>query len=215
MSSGWNNQMLTGFQSIIKIDKDIQFISNTLGIPQNRSVDEGFKSLVRIIIGQQISTSAAQKVYDNFKEKDLLHEKNISQMSIEDLKLLGLSGQKSNYIKNLAILINSQKINLNDFKNMDGASVNKILTKVKGIGNWTANNYRLFALQDVDAWPSADLALQESVKIIKKLPTRPNEEDMEKIGEKWKPYRGAAALFLWQYYNYIKKISYLQVKSNK
>ena len=204
MSSEWNNQMLKGFQSIIKIDKDIQFISNTLGIPQNRSVDEGFKSLVRIIIGQQISTSAAQKVYDNFKEKDLLHEKNISQMSIEDLKLLGLSGQKSNYIKNLAILINSQKINLNDFKNMDGASVNKILIKIKGIGNWTANNYRLFALQDVDAWPSADLALQESVKIIKKLPTRPNEEDMEKIGEKWKPYRGAAAIFLWQYYNYIK-----------
>ena len=204
MSSGWNNEMLEGFQRIIKIDKDIQFISNTLGIPQNRSVDEGFKSLVRIIIGQQISTSAAQKIYDNFKEKDLLHEKNISQMSIEDLKLLGLSSQKSNYIKNLAILINTQQINLNDFKNMDGTSVNEILIKIKGIGNWTANNYRLFALQDVDAWPSADLALQESVKIIKKLPTRPKEEDMEKIGEKWKPYRGAAALFLWQYYNYIK-----------
>ena len=204
MSSEWNNEMLKGFQRIIKIDKDIQFISDRLGIPQNRSVDEGFKSLVRIIIGQQISTSAAQKVYDNFKAKDLLHEKNLSQMSIEDLKLLGLSNQKSNYIKNLATLINTQKLNLNDFKNMNGASVNEILTKIKGIGKWTANNYRLFALQDVDAWPSADLALQESVKIIKKLPTRPKEEDMEKIGEKWKPYRGAAALFLWQYYNYIK-----------
>ena len=89
------------------------------------------------------------------------------------------------------------------------------MTKVKGIGKWTANNYRLFALQDVDAWPSADLALQESVKIIKKLPSRPKEEDMEKIGEKWKPYRGAAAIFLWQYYNYIKKTSCLEVKSNK
>ena len=205
MSSGWNNEMLEGFQRIIKIDKDIQSIYNTLGVPQNRSVDEGFKSLVRIIIGQQISTSAAQKVFDNFKAKDLLNEKNLSQMSIEDLKLLGLSNQKSNYIKNLAILLNTQKLNLNGLRYMDGASVNEILTQVKGIGKWTANNYRLFALQDVDAWPSADLALQESVKIIKKLPSRPKEEDMEKIGEKWKPYRGAAAIFLWQYYNYIKK----------
>ena len=205
MSSGWNNEMLEGFHKIIKIDKDIQFIYNTLGVPQNRSVDEGFKSLVRIIIGQQISTSAAQKVYDNFKAKDLLNEKNLSQMSIEDLKLLGLSKQKSNYIKNLAILLNTQKLNLNDLRYMDGASVNEILTQVKGIGKWTANNYRLFALQDVDAWPSADLALQESVKIIKKLPSRPKEEDMEKISAKWKPYRGAAAIFLWQYYNYIKK----------
>ena len=205
MSSGWNNEMLEGFQRIIKIDKDIQSIYNTLGFPQNRSVDEGFKSLVRIIIGQQISTFAAQKVYDNFKSKDLLNEKNLSQMSIEDLKLLGLSNQKSNYIKNLAILLNTQKLNLNGLRYMDGASVNDILTQVKGIGKWTANNYRLFALQDVDAWPSADLALQESVKIIKKLPSRPKEEDMEKIVGKWKPYRGAAAIFLWQYYNYIKK----------
>ena len=205
MSSGWNNGMLEGFQRIIKIDKDIQFIYNTLGVPQNRSVDEGFRSLVRIIIGQQISTSAAQKVYDNFKAKDLLNEKNISQMSIENLKLLGLSNQKSNYIKDLAILLKTQKLNLNGLRYKDEASVNDILTQVKGIGKWTANNYRLFALQDVDAWPSADLALQESVKIIKKLPSRPKEEDMEKIGGKWKPYRGAAAIFLWQYYNYIKK----------
>ena len=89
MSSGWNNEMLEGFQRIIKIDKDIQSIYNTLGVPQNRSVDEGFKSLVRIIIGQQISTSAAQKVYDNFKAKDLLNEKNISQMWSKHLAMSG------------------------------------------------------------------------------------------------------------------------------
>ena len=204
MSSGWNNEMLKAFQKIIMIDKDIKFILNIVGTPKDRSMNEGFESLVRIIIGQQISTFAAAKVYNNFKEKDLLHEKHLSQMAIKDLKLLGLSEQKSNYIKNLSILINTQKLDLNSLKFMDGDSVNEILIKIKGIGKWTANNYRLFALQDVDAWPTADLALQESIKIIKKLTSRPKEEDMEKIGEKWKPYRGAAALFLWQYYNYIK-----------
>ena len=59
-------------------------------------------------------------------------------------------------------------------------------------------------MQDVNAWPAADLALQESVKIIKKLKKRPNEIEMEKIGEFWVPYRGAASLFLWHFYNKLK-----------
>ena len=87
---------------------------------------------------------------------------------------------------------------------MTGDQVINVLIKVKGIGQWTINNYRIFALQDVDAWPSADLALQESIKLIKKFTLRPKQEEMENIAAKWKPFRGAAALFLWHFYNKIK-----------
>jgi DNA-3-methyladenine glycosylase II len=79
-----------------------------------------------------------------------------------------------------------------------------VLLPIKGIGEWTINNFKIFALQDVNAWPSADLALQEAVKILMNSIKRPNQVEMEKLGKKWEPYRSAAALFLWHFYNKVK-----------
>ena len=204
MNLKWNKEMLKAFQQIIKIDHDIKIIYEKFGYPENRSVSEGFESLTKIIIGQQISTNVAKKIYGNLKNKNVLNETVLYQMPLEELKSYGLSSQKSYYIQNLAYLVYNNHLDLKKLKYMTGDQVINILIKVKGIGQWTINNYRIFALQDVDAWPSADLALQESTKLIKKINLRPKQEEMEKIGIKWKPYRGAAALFLWHYYNNIK-----------
>ena len=204
MNLKWNKEMLRAFQQIIKIDHDIKIIYEKFGYPENRSVSEGFESLTKIIIGQQISTNVAKKIYDNLKNKNVLNETVLYQMPLEELKSYGLSSQKSYYIQNLAYLVYNNHLDLKKLKYMTGDQVINILIKVKGIGQWTINNYRIFALQDVDAWPSADLALQESTKLIKKINLRPKQEEMEKIAAKWKPYRGAAALFLWHFYNKIK-----------
>lgn len=204
MNLKWNKEMLKAFQQIIKIDHDIKIIYEKFGYPENRSVSEGFESLTKIIIGQQISTNVAKKIYGNLKNKNVLNETVLYQMPLEELKSYGLSSQKSYYIQNLAYLVYNNHLDLKKLKYMTGDQVMNILIKVKGIGQWTINNYRIFALQDVDAWPSADLALQESTKLIKKNNLRPKQEEMEKIAAKWKPYRGAAALFLWHFYNKIK-----------
>ena len=204
MNLKWNKEMLKAFQQIIKIDHDIKIIYEKFGYPENRSVLEGFESLTKIIIGQQISTNVAKKIYGNLKNKNVLNETVLYQMPLEELKSYGLSSQKSYYIQNLAYLVYNNHLDLKKLKYMTGDQVINILIKVKGIGQWTINNYRIFALQDVDAWPSADLALQESTKLIKKINLRPKQEEMEKIATKWKPYRGAAALFLWHFYNKIK-----------
>ena len=204
MNLKWNKEMLRAFQQIIKIDHDIKIIYEKFGCPENRSVTEGFESLTKIIIGQQISTNVAKKIYDNLKNKNVLNETDLYQMPLEELKSYGLSSQKSYYIQNLAYLVYNNHLDLKKLKYMTGDQVINILIKVKGIGQWTINNYRIFALQDVDAWPSADLALQESTKLIKKINLRPKQEEIEKIAAKWKPYRGAAALFLWHFYNKIK-----------
>ena len=204
MNLKWNKEMLKAFQQIIKIDHDIKIIYEKFGYPENRSVSEGFESLTKIIIGQQISTNVAKKIYGNLKNKNVLNETVLYQMPLEELKSYGLSSQKSYYIQNLAHLVYNNHLDLKKLKHMTGDQVINVLIKVKGIGQWTINNYRIFALQDVDAWPSADLALQESIKLIKKFTLRPKQEEMEKVGIKWKPYRGAAALFLWHYYNNIK-----------
>lgn len=204
MNLKWNKEMLRAFQQIIKIDHDIKIIYEKFGYPENRSVSEGFESLTKIIIGQQISTNVAKKIYGNLKNKNVLNETVLYQMPLEELKSYGLSSQKSYYIQNLAYLVYNNHLDLKKLKYMTGDQVINVLIKVKGIGQWTINNYRIFALQDVDAWPSADLALQESTKLIKKINLRPKQEEMEKIAAKWKPYRGAAALFLWHFYNKIK-----------
>ena len=204
MNLKWNKEMLKAFQQIIEIDHDMKIIYEEFGYPENRSVTEGFESLTKIIIGQQISTNVAKKIYNNLKDKNVLNEIVLYQMPLEELKSFGLSSQKSYYIQNLAYLVYNNYLDLKKLKYMTGDEVTNVLIKVKGIGQWTINNYRIFALQDVDAWPSADLALQESIKLIKKFTLRPKQEEMEKVGIKWKPYRGATALFLWHYYNNIK-----------
>jgi DNA-3-methyladenine glycosylase II len=204
MNSKWNNQMMKAFKAIIKKDENIKEIFEKFGYPENRSIPEGFKSLTKIIIGQQISTNVAKKIYTKLKEKNVLNEKTLSKISHEELKSFGLSSQKSNYIKNLASLVHKNELDLTILSKINSDDIDDILIKVKGIGKWTINNYKIFALQNVDAWPTADLALQEAMKLINKLPYRPTENEMEVIGDKWKPYRGAGALFLWHYYNSIK-----------
>ena len=79
------------------------------------------------------------------------------------------------------------------------------LISIRGVGAWTADNYRLFALGDMDAWPANDIALQGGMKIIKSLGDRPNREEMESLGENWRPYRGAGALLLWHVYGVVVK----------
>lgn len=204
MNSKWNNQMMNAFKAIIKTDENIKEIFEKFGYPENRSIPEGFESLTKIIIGQQISTNVAKKIYTKLRDKNILNEITLSKMSHEKLKSFGLSSQKSNYIKNLASLVHKKELDLTILSKINSDDIDEILIKVKGIGKWTINNYKIFALQNVDAWPTADLALQEAMKLIKKLSYRPAENEMEVIGDKWKPYRGAGALFLWHYYNSIK-----------
>jgi DNA-3-methyladenine glycosylase II len=165
---------------------------------------KGFQSLAKIIIGQQISTNVADTIYNKLMIDDILNENKLLSLSVNDLKKYGLSSQKSFYLKNLAELIDKKELNLNTLNKLSSEEINNSLIKIKGVGKWTINNYKIFVLQDINAWPSADLALQEAVKIIKKFQLRPNENEMEKLGNQWEPYRTAAALFLWHFYNKVK-----------
>ena len=204
MNLKWNSNMNDSFYSIIKIDESFKRVFEQFGLPLNRAIKQGFESLAKIIIGQQISTNVAKSLSDKLKKDGMLSEKKICVASIEELKLYGLSSQKAFYLKNLATLAIKNEIDINSLNKLKSNEVTNLLIKIKGIGHWTINNYKIFALQDTNAWPSADLALQEAVKQLKGLETRPKEKDMEKIGSMWEPHRAAAALFLWHFYNKVK-----------
>ena len=201
MSLKWNSKMFTAFYEIRKLDENFKKIFNEFGLPENRAIEKTFASVVKIIIGQQISTNVAKKIYEKLSKNNMLSEHVLSNSNIEELKNFGLSTQKSFYIKNLATLSSNKHLDISSLDKLSSEEVTSVLMPIKGIGQWTINNFKIFALQDVNAWPSADLALQEAVKILLNLIKRPNQIEMENLGKNWKPYRGAAALFLWHFYN--------------
>jgi len=211
MKSNWNPEMMNAFEMIKKIDPTFKKVFDQIGLPQNRTMKQGFQSLAKIIIGQQISTNVANTIYNKLIIDDVLNENKITSLSLDKLKQYGLSSQKSYYLKNLAELIQKKELNLRTLNRLSSEEISNSLIRVKGVGKWTINNYKIFVLQDINAWPAADLALQEAIKIINKIKLRPTEIEMEEIGNKWLPYRTAAALFLWHFYNKIK-IEKLNVK---
>ena len=113
---------------------------------------------------------------------------------------LGLSRRKAEYLIGVADEVESGRLNLQYLKTMTGSDVQKCLMEIRGIGAWTADNFRLFALGDMDAWPANDLALQEGMKRLKDLDERPSGKDLFVLGDAWRPFRGAGALMLWHIY---------------
>ena len=201
MQKNWSLKILNSFKKLSELDDDLKYIINKYDLPDSRKESNTFETLMRIIIGQQISRKAAESIYQKLKEKKITTYKNFLNTDDKYLKNLGLSFRKIIYIKDLAKNINEKKINLNEFKKSSSEVVYNSLIKIKGIGKWTINNYQLFVLEDCDAWPGGDLAIQESIKTLKNLDVRPDENESNNIAEKWRPFRGSAALLLWHYYS--------------
>ena len=201
MKKNWSLKILNSFKELSELDNDLKYIINTHNLPDSRKESNTFETLMRIIIGQQISRKAAESIYHKLKEKKITTYKNFLNSDDKYLKNLGLSFRKIIYIKDLAKNINENKINLNEFKKSSSEFVYNSLIKIKGIGKWTINNYQLFVLEDCDAWPGGDLAVQEAIKSLKNLDLRPDENEANNIAEKWRPFRGSAALLLWHYYS--------------
>ena len=201
MKKNWSLKILNSFKKLSKLDDDLKYIVNKYNLPVSRKESNTFETLMRIIIGQQISRKAAESIYQKLKNKKITTYKNFLKTDHNYLKDLGLSFRKIIYIKDLANNINQNKINLKEFENSTSEDVYNSLIKIKGVGKWTINNYQLFVLEDSDAWPGGDLAIQEAIKSLKKLDERPSENETNIIAEKWKPFRGSAALLLWHYYS--------------
>lgn len=190
---------------LAKQDADIAAAIATYGTPPDRTMAQGFTTLIRIIIGQQISRSAATSVWQRLVAAQLDNASQITAAGVMTLKANGLSKQKAEYIHGIANAVTSGALDLPALAGMQGDEVARILTALRGVGDWTADNYRLFALLDMNAWPYNDLALQEGMKILKSLNSRPDAKVMQAMAEAWQPYRGAGALMLWHIYAQYRK----------
>ena len=181
-------------------DVDIARILDRYGPPPDRSLPASFDTLARAIVGQQVSRAAATSIWNRMEDAGFTDASFCAQSTPDILMLAGLSRRKAEYLIGIADEIVSGRLDIAALALLPGEEVQKRLVTIRGVGAWTADNFRLFALADMDAWPVKDVALQEAMRILKSLNTRPDADMMEQLGEDWRPYRGAGALVLWHLY---------------
>ena len=181
-------------------DADIARVLAAYGPPPDRSLPANFDTLARAVIGQQVSRAAAGSIHNRMLSAGMTTADSVIRLSIDDLMQVGLSRRKAEYLIGIADEIVSGRLNMKQLAAMPGEEVQARLVAIRGIGAWTADNFRLFALADMDAWPVNDVALQEAMRRLRSLEKRPSAAEMEAMGEGWRPYRGAGALVLWHLY---------------
>ena len=172
------------------------------GMPEPRNSTPGAETLLRTIVGQQVSVAAARSMWVKLEAAfgsppDL---EKLLAASDEQLRAAGMSRQKSGYIRSLASLVLSGELDLGSLPADDEDAI-ALLTKIKGIGRWSAEIYLLFAEGRGDVWPAGDLAVQIEVGRLLGLAERPSEKEMRALAEAWRPHRGAAAVLAWHSYN--------------
>lgn len=173
-----------------------------VGYPQPRVRHPGYETLLRTIVGQQVSVAAAAAVWRKLEAElgDGCAPQELLARDFDALRACGLSRQKQGYARSLAELVLSGALDLHALPQDDEEAIAQ-LVRIKGIGRWSAEIYLLFAEGRPDIWPAGDLAVQIEVGRILGLPERPSEKLTRQVAEAWRPHRGAAAIMAWHHYN--------------
>lgn len=184
-------------------DPDLATAYRECGLPPVRHSLPGFAGLIRIIIGQQVSTASAAAIIARLETACApLAAEAFLALDDEALRAVGFSRQKVRSGRALAEAIASGRLDIEGLPALDDDSAVAALVEIPGIGPWTAEIYLLFALRRPDVWPVDDLAVVKALQAMKGLATRPTRKEMRLLGEAWRPHRSAAARFLWHYYRH-------------
>ncbi len=193
--------LLKGVQYLVEKDKHLAKIVSTYGLPNLWEREQGFQTLIRIILEQQVSLKSAQATYDRLELYiNTPTPKKFIGLTDEQLRRIGFSRQKTIYCRELAKTIIEGELDLLGLNRLEDEVARKQLIKVKGIGPWTADIYLLMALGRPNIWPQGDLALGVAIQNVKGLVTRPTADKLSEISREWQPWRAVAARILWHYY---------------
>ncbi len=159
-----------------------------------------FHSLAESILYQQLNGRAAETIFNRFTALagDPLTPEGILQLTDEQLRSVGLSKQKSSYLRDLATKTASGLLDFSRLSDMPDHEVIEHLTQVKGIGTWTAQMFLMFTLRRPDVLPTGDYGVQAAIKKHYRKRKLPKPKDMEKIARPWAPYRSIACWYLWR-----------------
>ncbi len=195
-------QIRSGIDSVIAIEPAFGRALAAADYPEPRIRPTGYKTLLRTIVGQQVSVASADSVWRKL-EAELGEEMapgTLLASDFDSLRACGLSRQKQGYARSLCELVINGDLPLDNLPEDDEAAIAKLI-RIKGIGRWSAEIYLLFAEGRPDIWPAGDLAVMAGLHKILDLPERPSEKQARAMSEAWRPNRGAIAIFTWHCYN--------------
>lgn len=202
MNTPLNEKSLAkGVAALCKTDSDLKAVVDQFGLPPLWGRKQGFATMLQIILEQQVSLASAKATFDKLNNAlDELTPKIFLQFDDAELKTFGFSRQKTRYGRILSGALLSGELDLVALNELDDEGVRDELTRLTGIGPWTANIYLLMALRRPNIYPPGDIALAKAMQAVKKLDARPSNEEQLAIAENWKPWRSVAARILWHYY---------------
>jgi DNA-3-methyladenine glycosylase II len=190
-----------GTRWLTRRDADLRRIVRRHGPPPLWGRPGGFRTLVQIILEQQVSLAAGQAALARIEARfGRVTAPGLAIAGPEGLRAAGITRQKSAYLADLAAACNEGTLDLRRLARLPDDEVRRTLTAYKGIGRWTADVYLLMAMRRPDAWPPGDLALQKALQWCKGFPERPVGEEELAIAAVWSPWRGVAARILWHGY---------------
>lgn len=200
---GLNSERLKeGLDAVAAREPGIARALERVGYPEPRIRPTGYQTLLRTIVGQQVSVAAAASVWNKL-EAEIgadMHPHELLARDFDALRACGLSRQKQGYARSLCELVVAEELDFTSLPAEDEEAIAQ-LTRIKGIGRWSAEIYLLFAEGRPDIWPAGDLAVQAGLARLLDLPERPDEKATRALAEGWSPHRGAAAIFTWHCYN--------------
>ncbi|MSP47919.1 MAG: DNA-3-methyladenine glycosylase 2 family protein [Alphaproteobacteria bacterium] len=193
---------LSGLKRVAAVDPDVGRALDVHGRPPIRRAEPGYGALLRILIGQQVSTQAAAAIWGRTTDRLGLSPTAEALLAAgdEDLRACGFSRAKVVHSRALARAIAEGRLDLDRVHRSPDDEAMALLTAMKGIGPWTAQIYLLFALGRPDVFPAADLALAIAYQRIKGGKARPDPKRLAELAEAWRPWRGAVAHLLWHVY---------------
>ncbi len=192
---------MTGVEELAKRDEGFARIVSEHGPPPLWEREEGFHTLIHIILEQQVSLASAKAAFTKLQQAvNPLKPETFLELNDDELKQIGFSRQKTRYGRALACAIMDKILDLPGLGELTDGEAKARLMTVKGIGPWTADIYLLMALGRPDIWPKGDLALEIAFQRLKGLKKKPVWEEIKSASNAWKPWRAVAARLLWHFY---------------
>ena len=185
-----------------KTDPRFGILIDRFGKPDYKLNENYFEALVKSIVYQQLSGKAAFTIYtrflDLFKSKDFPSPTQVLRNSDQQYRSIGLSRQKTCYVKEIANAFDDNEIIPEDIPKMEDDEIRNLLIKIKGIGPWTIDMFLMFTLNRPDILPLSDLGIQKGMTLFFQLDEIPEIQFMDRQAEKWRPFRTTAAWYMWK-----------------
>ncbi len=198
----WHEELEVGIAHIAENDMRLAELIHRYPQPTFRPHTDYYRELVESIISQQLSVKAAATIYKRFVDSfEQFPEPNeILAREDSELRAVGLSGQKTRYIKDLASRVLDGSVRFDHLDQLTNAEIITELTAVKGIGEWTVHMFLMFCMGRFNVLPVGDLGIKNAVGRLYSLNTLPSPADIEQIAAKngWKPYESVASWYLWK-----------------